>query len=87
MKRAIKQTQKQSFPGGFSVENLIEKLTAKDRVIEDRDHLIEQKSQVIDQQKNRIAQLEAYLRLEKSRRYGHSSEAHSGQGELFNEAE
>jgi transposase len=87
VKRAIKQTQKQSFPGGFSVENLIEKLTAKDRVIEDRDHLIEQKSQVIDQQKNRIAQLEAYLRLEKSRRYGPSSEAHPGQGELFNEAE
>jgi transposase len=87
VKTTIKQTQKHSFSAGFSLENLLEKLTAKDRVIEDRDHLIEQKSQVIDQQKNRIAQLEAYLRLEKSRRYGPSSEAHPGQGELFNEAE
>jgi transposase len=62
-------------------------LTAKDRVIEDRDDLIKQKSHVIDQQKRRILQLEDYLRLEKSRRYGPSSEAHPGQGELFNEAE
>ena len=77
----------QSVTMGFSLEKLIEELTAKDRLIDDRDHLIEQKSHVIDVQKRRIAQLEEYLRLEKSRHYGPSSEKHPGQGELFNEAE
>jgi transposase len=72
--------QNQSLPAGFSFENLIEELTVKD-------HLIEQKSNVIDAQKRRIEQLEEYLRLEKSRHYGSSSEKHPGQGELFNEAE
>ncbi len=87
MKTVTQQAQKQSIPTGLSFENLIEELTAKDRIIEDRDHLIEQKSHVIDVQKRRIAQLEEYLRLEKSRHYGPSSEKHPGQGELFNEAE
>jgi transposase len=87
MNKLAQSEQNQSLPAGFSFENLIEELTAKDRVIEDRDHLIKQKSHVIDQQKRRILQLEDYLRLEKSRRYGPSSEAHPGQGELFNEAE
>jgi len=80
MKKVAQSEQNQSLPTGFSFENLIEELTAKD-------HLIEQKSHVIDQQKKRISQLEDYLRLEKSRRYGSSSEAHPGQGELFNEVE
>ncbi len=80
MKTVIPQRQKQAAPEGLSLESLIEQLTAKD-------HLIEQKSHVIDEQKRRIAQLEAYLRLEKSRHYGPSSEKHPGQGELFNEAE
>lgn len=87
MKTVVPQAQKQSISAGLSLETLIEKLTAKDRLIEDRDHLIEQKSHVIDVQKRRIAQLEEYLRLEKSRHYGPSSEKHPGQGELFNEAE
>jgi hypothetical protein len=80
MKKEAQSEQNQSLPAGLSFENLIEELTAKD-------HLIKQKSHVIDQQKRRILQLEDYLRLEKSRRYGPSSEAHPGQGELFNEAE
>jgi hypothetical protein len=87
MNKAAQSEQNQSLPAGSSFENLIEKLTAKDRVIEDRDDLIKQKSHVIDQQKRRILQLEDYLRLEKSRRYGPSIEVHPGQGELFNEAE
>ncbi len=74
MKTVTQQAQRQSIPTGLSFENLIEELTAKDRIIEDRDHLIEQKSHVIDVQKRRIAQLEEYLRLEKSRHYGPSSE-------------
>jgi transposase len=80
MKTVVKQAQKQSIPEGLSFEKLIEKLTAKD-------HLIKQKTHVIDEQKRRIAQLEEYLRLEKNRHYGPSSEKHPGQGELFNEAE
>ena len=72
--------QKQSVTTGISFENLIAALTEKDQVIE-------QKSLVISEQQKRIAELEAYLRLEKSRRYGPSSEKHPGQGELFNEAE
>jgi transposase len=80
MKTVIPQAKKQTIPEGLSFENLIEELTEKN-------HLIEQKSHVIDEQKRRIAQLEEYLRLEKSRHYGPSSEKHPGQGELFNEAE
>lgn len=87
MKTVVKQSKKQSIPEGISLENLIEELTVKDRLIEDREQLIEQKTHVIDEQKRRIAQLEEYLRLEKSRHYGPSSEKHPGQGELFNEAE
>lgn len=87
MKTVIQQAQKQSIPEGLAFEKLIEELTVKDRLIEDHHKLIEQKSHVIDEQKRRIAQLEEYLRLEKSRHYGPSSEKHPGQGELFNEAE
>jgi len=87
METGGQQAKKQSVTMDFSLEKLIEELTAKDRLIEDRDDLIEQKSHVIDVQKRRIAQLEEYLRLEKSRHYGPSSEKHPGQGELFNEAE
>lgn len=87
MKSVSQSEQKQSVTTGLSLENLIAKLTEKDRLIEDRDYLIEQKSNVISEQQRRIAQLEEYLRLEKCRRYGPSSEKHPGQGELFNEAE
>jgi len=87
MKTVIPQAQKQSISEGLSFEKLIEELTVKDRLIEGHHKLIEQKSHVIDGQKRRIAQLEEYLRLEKSRHYGPSSEKHPGQGELFNEAE
>lgn len=87
MQTVPSQDPKQSATTGVSFENLIEALTEKDRLLEDRNHLLEQKSHVIDSQKKRIAQLEEYLRLEKSRRYGPGSEKHPGQGELFNEAE
>ena len=80
MKNVTKYKQNQSPSAEFSVENLIEELTIKNRVIE-------QNSKLIDELKKRIGQLEAYLRLEKNRHYGFSSEAHPEQGELFNEAE
>lgn len=80
MKTVAKYKKNQSLPAEFSVENLIEELTIKDRVIEEN-------SKIIDELKKRIGQLEAYLRLEKNRHYGSSSEAHPEQGELFNEAE
>jgi len=49
--------------------------------------IIEKKSQVIAQQDARIRILEEFLRLEKHKRFSHSSEKCPGQGELFNEAE
>lgn len=48
--------------------------------------IIDQKSEVIEQQKKRIAALEEYLRLERARRFGASSEKYAGQQEmLFND--
>jgi len=87
MKTVTKQALEASTPASFSFEKLLEAVTQKDRFLEEQQHLIEQKSHVIHEQKKRIAVLEEYLRLEKSRRYGPSSEKHPGQGELFNEAE
>ena len=50
--------------------------------------LIEKKSSVIEEQKHRIAILEEYLRLERARRFGPSSEKSADQSELlFDEAE
>ena len=50
--------------------------------------MIESKSRVIAEQKQRIAVLEEYLRLERARRYGPSSESTQNQMALvFNEAE
>jgi len=49
--------------------------------------IIEKKSLVIQQQDVRIRLLEEFLRLEKQKRFGASSEKCPGQGELFNEAE
>jgi hypothetical protein len=62
------------------VDTLLEMLTYKDGVIE-------KKSSVIEEQKQRIAILEEYLRLERVRRFGPSSEKSPDQAELFNEAE
>jgi transposase len=55
--------------------------------LEKKDQIIEQKSSVIEEQQKRIAILEEYLRLERARRFGPSSEKSSSQAELFNEAE
>ncbi|MBO9484813.1 transposase, partial [Salinisphaera sp. G21_0] len=59
----------------------------KDNALLEKDDIIQKKSIVIEEQKKRIAILEEYLRLERARLYGHSSEKFSGQGEIFNEAE
>lgn len=73
-----------------------QKTTAQEAVIllSEKDHLIHQQSDIIDKksgiiaaQKKRIAILEDYLRLERARLYGRSSEKNPGQGEIFNEAE
>jgi len=70
------------------------RMTSKDiDILQDilvkKDHIIEQKSVVIEQQKQRIQELEEYLRLARQKQFGRSSEKekHPGQGELFNEAE
>ena len=59
----------------------------KDNALLEKDNIIQKKSVVIDEQKKRIALLEEYLRLERARLYGRSSEKTSAQGEIFNEAE
>ena len=56
-------------------------------VIEQQNQVIEKKSSVIDAQKKRIEILEQYLRLERARRFGPSSEQSPAQTTLFNEAE
>ena len=54
----------------------------------EQDKIIGKKSEIIESQKKRIAVLEEYLRLERARRFGPSSEKHPSQAEmLFNEAE
>lgn len=80
MKKVASCVQKATIPKSISLEKLIEELTLKDDIIDKKSH-------VISEQKKRIALLEEYLRLEKSRHYGASSEKSPGQGELFNEAE
>jgi transposase len=50
-------------------------------------HVIGEQSNVISEQQKRITILEEYLRLERARLFGRSSEKHPGQGEIFNEAE
>ena len=69
------------------MEALLEAIHTKDCAILEKDDIIQKKSQVIEEQKKRIAILEEYLRLERARLYGRSSEKSSPQGEIFNEAE
>ena len=59
----------------------------KDSALLEKDDIIKQKSVVIDEQKKRIAILEEYLRLERARLYGRSTEKFTTQGEFFNEAD
>ena len=69
------------------MEALLEAIHTKDCAIVEKDDIIQKKSRVIEEQKKRIAVLEEYLRLERARLYGRSSEKSSNQGEIFNETE
>ena len=56
--------------------------------LKEKDRIIEKKSEVIEHQKKRIAALEEYLRLERARRFGATSEKTACQQEmLFNDVE
>ena len=68
-------------------QKLAQLLVEQAHVIAGQADVIEQKSVVIAEQKQRIALLEEYLRLDKQRRFGASSEKNTQQSELFNEAE
>ncbi len=73
---------------GLDTNTLLEMLTRRDRELDQRNQVIEKKSEVIDQLKQRIQCLEEYLRLERARRFGPSSEKSANQAELlFDEAE
>ena len=57
------------------------------QIIDRKSEIIEKKSRVIEHHEARIQLLEEFLRLEKHKRFSHSSEKYPGQGEMFNEAE
>jgi len=57
------------------------------KIIEDKSDVIEKKSEIIRQHEVRINLLEEFLRLERHKRFGCSSEKSPHQVELFNEAE
>ncbi|MCX4025329.1 IS66 family transposase [Spartinivicinus marinus] len=76
----------QQFSSSY-VEELSSLLQEKEAIIADNKRLIDQKCHIIEEQQKRIAILEEYLRLERHRRFGPSSEKNTAQGELFNEAE
>ncbi len=63
-----------------------ENITAQEVILKQQE-IIDKKSLVIQQQSVRILMLEEFLRLEKQKRFGPSSEKFPGQGELFNEVE
>ena len=52
---------------GQNVESLL-------KVIDEKSTIIDKKSEVIEEQRQRIKTLEEYLRLERARRFGASSE-------------
>ena len=62
-------------------------LTEQAALIAQKSEVIDQKSRVIAEQKKRIEVLEEYLRLERHKRFGASSEKSPDQGEIFNEVE
>ncbi len=55
--------------------------------IQSQSGVIDKKSEVIEVQQKRITMLEEYLRLERARQYGRSSEQSPAQGRLFDEVE
>ena len=63
-------------------------MTRMQVLLSEKDDIIAKKSDVISEQQKRIQLLEEYLRLEKSKRFGRSSEqTPPEQGNLFNEVE
>lgn len=69
-------------------ENTSEMMARLQALLSEKDELIDIKSELIDWQKQRIAFLEEYLRLEKVKRFAASSEQTTAeQGNLFNEVE
>ncbi len=71
----------------FTDKNAALLLAEKDQLIAEQAVTITKKTDVIAEQKKRIAVLEEYLRLERARLYGRSSERSETQGALFDEAE
>lgn len=73
--------------GPVDIPKMRQTLLEQTAVIENKTDIIKKKSEVIEAQKKRITMLEEYLRLERARGYGKSSEKSSAQNCLFNEAE
>lgn len=66
---------------------LLETIRSKTDTIETQSIVIDKKSEVIEAQQQRITMLEEYLRLERARHYGRSSETSPAQTCLFDEIE
>lgn len=68
-------------------ENLHTTAECAANLLTEKDQVIESQSSVISAQRRRIEVLEEYLRLERARHYGRSSEKNPDQGQIFDEAE
>ena len=66
---------------------LLDIIYQQKNTILNKDNIIADKESVIAEQQKRIAMLEEYLRLERSRLYGRSTEKTAQQSDLFNEVE
>ncbi len=71
----------------LTVEDATILLSEQSQLIAHQCAVIDKKSDVIAEQKTRITLLEEYLRLERAKHYGRSSEKNPAQDQLFNEAE
>lgn len=71
----------------LSVDELLSRLDEQSRALDAHDQVIQKKSDVIESQQKRIALLEEYLRLERLRHFGPSSEKNPNQDDIFDEVE
>ncbi len=69
------------------IDTLVKVIAQQESAIQEKEEVIEKKSTVIAGQQKLIALLEEYLRLERARLYGRSSEKSNAQEDIFNEAE
>ena len=70
-----------------AVDHLPDDASSLKKIIADQQSKLVDRDRRIDSQEQRIAVLEEYIRLQRHRQFGASSEKSPGQAELFDEAE